>query len=139
MIIRLDMSSETPLYVQLRNAIVVGIGTGELAPGEGIPTVRQMAEDLGINAMTVNKCYAILKNEGFIEIDRRHGAKVSPTAALKRDFKEKAENELELLIAEATVRGLKKSEFLEICEAVYLRMKNENFQTATGKGSDALC
>lgn len=139
MIIRLDMSSETPIYVQLRNAIVVGIGKGELAPGEGIPTVRQMAEDLGINAMTVNKCYAILKNEGFIEIDRRHGAKVSSKAALHRDFREKAEAELELLIAEATVRGLGKEDFLKLCEKVYLQMKNENFQIRQGKECDTLC
>ena len=75
MIIRLDMTSEVPIYVQLRNAVVVGIGKGELKPGEGLPTVRQMAEDLGVNTMTVNKAYGILKNEGFIEIDRRHGAR----------------------------------------------------------------
>ena len=66
MIIRLDMASEIPIYVQLRNAVVVGIGKGELQPGEGLPTVRQMAEDLGVNTMTVNKAYGILKNEGFI-------------------------------------------------------------------------
>ena len=65
MIIRLDMASEVPIYVQLRNAVVVGIGKGELQPGEGLPTVRQMAEDLGVNTMTVNKAYGILKNEGF--------------------------------------------------------------------------
>ena len=48
MIIRLDMASEIPIYVQLRNAIVVGIGKGELVPGEGLPAVRQMAEDMDI-------------------------------------------------------------------------------------------
>jgi len=62
MIIRLDMTSEVPIYVQLRNAVVVGIGKGELQPGEGLPTVRQMAEDLGVNTMTVNKAYALLKD-----------------------------------------------------------------------------
>lgn len=119
MIIRLDMTSEVPIYVQLRNAVVVGIGKGELAPGEGLPTVRQMAEDLGVNTMTVNKAYAILKNEGFIEIDRRHGARVNPREDKFGVFREKAEEELLLLIAEATVRGLKKSEFMELCEKVY--------------------
>lgn len=127
MIIRIDMTSETPIYVQLRNAIVVGIGKGELVPGEGLPTVRQMAEDLGVNTMTVNKAYAILKNEGFIEIDRRHGAKVSPREDKFGVFREKAEEELQLLIAEATVRGVKKSEFMELCEKVYQGMwKPEN-------------
>ncbi|MBQ9767457.1 MAG: GntR family transcriptional regulator [Lachnospiraceae bacterium] len=119
MIIRLDMASEVPIYVQLRNAVVVGIGKGELQPGEGLPTVRQMAEDLGVNTMTVNKAYGILKNEGFIEIDRRHGARVNPKEDKFGVFREKAEEELLLLIAEATVRGIEKKEFLELCEKVY--------------------
>lgn len=119
MIIRLDMASEVPIYVQLRNAVVVGIGKGELKPGEGLPTVRQMAEDLGVNTMTVNKAYGILKNEGFIEIDRRHGARVNPQEDKFGVFREKAEEELLVLIAEATARGLEKSEFMELCEKVY--------------------
>lgn len=126
MIIRLDMASEVPIYVQLRNAIVVGIGKGELQPGEGLPTVRQMAEDLGVNSMTVNKAYAILKNEGFIEIDRRHGARINPRKDKFGVFREKAEEELLLLIAEATVRGVEKSEFMELCEKVYRSMCTPN-------------
>ena len=55
MLIRLDMSSETPIYVQLRNQIVMAIGRGEMALGESLPTVRKMAQDAEINAMTVNK------------------------------------------------------------------------------------
>ena len=71
MILSLDMSSDVPIYVQLRNQIVTGIGKGELKAGESLPSVRQMAQDAGINSMTVNKAYQILKAEGFIEIDRR--------------------------------------------------------------------
>ena len=70
MILKLNMSSETPIYVQLRNQIVLGIGRGELQLGEGLPTVRQLAQDVGVNTMTVNKAYTALKNEGYIEIDR---------------------------------------------------------------------
>ena len=69
MIIELDMSSSTPIYVQLRNQIVKGIGKGELKTGEKLPTVRQLASDAGVNTMTVNKAYQILKNEGFIRTD----------------------------------------------------------------------
>lgn len=122
MIIRLDMASEVPIYVQLRNAVVVGIGKGELQPGEALPTVRQMAEDLGVNSMTVNKAYGILKNEGFIEIDRRHGTRVNPQKDKFGIFREKAEEELLLLIAEATVRGIGKKEFFTLCETVYNSM-----------------
>ena len=77
MIIELDMNSSTPIYVQLRNQIVMGIGRGELKLGESLPTVRQLAQDIGVNTMTVNKAYQILKTEGYIKIDRRHGAIVS--------------------------------------------------------------
>lgn len=132
MIIRLDMASEVPIYVQLRNAVVVGIGKGELLLGEGLPTVRQMAEDLGVNSMTVNKAYAILKNEGFIEIDRRHGARVNPKKDKFGAFQEKAEEELLLLIAEATVRGVGKQEFIELCEKVYRRMGTAALENGTG-------
>ena len=95
MIIKLDMTSNIPIYVQLRNEIVMGIGRGELKKGEGLPTVRQMAEDIGVNNMTVNKAYTILKNEGYIEIDRRHGAKVSPSLDKSKEFKEKLSQALE--------------------------------------------
>lgn len=61
MIIELDMSSSPPIYVQLRNQIVKGIGKGELKTGEKLPTVRQLASDAGVNTMTVNKAYQILK------------------------------------------------------------------------------
>lgn len=123
MIISLDMSSNIPIYVQLRNQIVTGIGRGELKAGERLPTVRQMAEDAGVNTMTVNKTYQILKSEGFIEIDRRKGATVSAVRQGTEAFREKFEAELELLSAEACLNGMDKKMFLEKCEEMYLKMK----------------
>ena len=79
MLITLDTTSSIPIYVQLRNQIVTGIGRGELKAGEHLPTVRQLAADAGVNTMTVNKTYQLLKAEGFIEIDRRQGATVCPS------------------------------------------------------------
>ena len=73
MIIKINMKSEIPIYLQLRNQIVMGIGKGGFEEGELLPTVRQMAADLGINNMTVSKAYQLLKSEGFIETDRRRG------------------------------------------------------------------
>ena len=55
MILSLDTSSSVPIYVQLRNQIVTGIGKGQLKVGESLPTVRQLARDAGVNTMTVNK------------------------------------------------------------------------------------
>lgn len=122
MIIKLDFNSEIPIYVQLRNQIVVGIGKGELEFGENLPTVRQIAEDLGINAMTVNKAYGILKNEGFITIDRRHGAKVNPILDGSKEFKEKLEEELTLVISEAALQGVEKEEFMKLCQEIFNSM-----------------
>ena len=114
MIIELDMNSSTPIYVQLRNQIVMGIGRGELKLGESLPTVRQLAQDIGVNTMTVNKAYQILKTEGYIKIDRRHGAIVSDNIDMDIVFREKLENELELLLAEAAINGMDKNDFLSM-------------------------
>ena len=122
MIIELDFSSDTPIYVQLRNQIVKGIGKGELKAGEKLPTVRQLANDAGVNTMTVNKTYQILKSEGYVRTDRRMGAFVAANIDMNDEFREKLESELELLSAEACITGMKKDDFLKMCEAVYSRM-----------------
>lgn len=123
MIIELDMNSSTPIYVQLRNQIVMGIGCGELKLGESLPTVRQLAQDIGVNTMTVNKAYQILKTEGYIKIDRRHGAIVSDNIDMDIVFREKLENELELLLAEAAINGMDKRDFLSMCNEIYSKIK----------------
>ena len=123
MIIELDMNSSTPIYVQLRNQIVMGIGRGELKLGESLPTVRQLAQDIGVNTMTVNKAYQILKTEGYIKIDRRHGAIVSDNIYMDIVFREKLENELELLLAEAAINGMDKNDFLSMCNEIYSKIK----------------
>ena len=123
MIIELDMNSSTPIYVQLRNQIVMGIGRGELKLGESLPTVRQLAQDIGVNTMTVNKAYQILKTEGYIKIDRRHGAIVTDNIDMDIVFREKLENELELLLAEAAINGMDKRDFLSMCNEIYSKIK----------------
>ena len=117
------MNSSTPIYVQLRNQIVMGIGRGELKLGESLPTVRQLAQDIGVNTMTVNKAYQILKTEGYIKIDRRHGAIVSDNIDMDIVFREKLENELELLLAEAAINGMDKNDFLSMCNEIYSKIK----------------
>ncbi|MBH5320944.1 GntR family transcriptional regulator [Paenibacillus sp. GSMTC-2017] len=124
MVISLQLDSETPLYEQLRNQIIIGIATGELASQEKLPTVRQLAEDLGINMMTVNKAYSLLKQEGYIVIDRRHGAKVgtrafgSESTALSRQL----EKQMQLIIAEATIQGMDESRFHTLCSRIFATM-----------------
>ena len=108
MVIELDMESEVPIYVQLRNQIVKGIGKGELKAQEKLPTVRQLAAEAGVNTMTVNKAYQILVAD-FVDMDLQ--------------FREKLEAELELLSAEASITGMEKAEFLKLCDGIYSKMK----------------
>lgn len=135
MIISLDMSSDIPIYVQLRNQIVTGIGRGELKAGESLPSVRQMALDAGINNMTVNKAYQILKAEGFIEINRRRGAVVCPVSQEDGRFREKLAAELELLSAEACLKGMEKNEFMRICEEMFESMSPGSYHPAESGGT----
>ncbi|MFD0714757.1 GntR family transcriptional regulator [Paenibacillus sp. GCM10027626] len=122
MIISLQLESETPLYEQLRNQIIIGIATGALVPEEKLPTVRQLADDLGINAMTVNKAYACLKQEGYIAIDRRHGAKVSAARTCDPEPSPQLEEQLQLIIAQATIQGIGKARFQALCSQLFSRM-----------------
>ena len=66
-----DPNSEVPIYVQVKNQIRLAIDKGTLKPGTQMPTVRNLAVDLEINANTVNRIYADLEREGYLQ--RRHG------------------------------------------------------------------
>ncbi len=122
MVITLQLDSDTPLYEQLRNQIVIGIATGELQEQERLPTVRQLAEDLGINTVTVNKAYALLKQEGYIVIDRRHGAKISLGTQMDAAHAEQFEEQLQLIIAQATIKGIDQSVFQSVISNIFSKM-----------------
>ncbi|GIP28572.1 GntR family transcriptional regulator [Paenibacillus sp. J23TS9] len=122
MVISLQLDSDTPLYEQLRNQIVIGIATGQLEPQEKLPTVRQLAEELGINTMTVNKTYSLLKQEGYIVIDRRHGAKVSPQEHNNPNPSPQLEEKLQLIIAQAAIQGINESRFQALCAQIFSKM-----------------
>ena len=77
MIIKIDFESEEAIYIQLRNQIIMGIATDRIREGDSLPSVRQLAENIGINMHTVNKAYAVLKQEGYIKLDRRRGAVIA--------------------------------------------------------------
>ena len=66
MILNFDFHSDVPIFMQIRNQIVIGIAEGKLKPGEQLPTIRALADESGINMMTVSKAYQILKQEGYI-------------------------------------------------------------------------
>jgi len=117
MLIEIDFTSDIPVYMQIRHQIVVGIGDGRLGVGDSLPTTRQLAKHAGINPMTVSKAYQLLKAEGFIVIDRRHGARVAPRAQ-EGDCQEIRES-LKLLVAEAKIKGIKKEDMVDMIFNMY--------------------
>ena len=119
MVIAINEYLNVPIYLQIRNQIVIGISDGKLAPGEQLPTVRALAEEMGINVMTVNKAYQILKQEGYIYTDRRNGAKVRERMEFSGDLPGEAREMLQRVISEARVRGISKEAFFQMCEEFF--------------------
>lgn len=120
MLLKINFESEMPIYEQLRRQLVIGIANGELEAREELPSVRQLAGDIGINLHTVNKAYNILKTEGYLIIDRRKGAMVKdPLPVIEEEEIEKLNNELKYLVADSKNKGISREEFLEYCEKLY--------------------
>jgi GntR family transcriptional regulator len=84
MLFRPNPSSGVPIYLQLMEQIKHGIETGALRPGEQLPGIRPLAEELVINPNTVAKAYRELEHEGVIELRHGAGAFVSPAAREKK-------------------------------------------------------
>ena len=118
MIIEIDFSSGEALYMQLRNQIIMGIATDQFKEGDSLPSVRQLADTIGINMHTVNKAYTVLKQEGYVKVDRRKGVviavdvdKMSTLAELKK--------ELQVILAKGSCKNVTKEEIHELIEEIY--------------------
>ena len=92
MVIEIDFNSDEAIYMQITNQIIMGIATSRLHEGDALPSVRQLASIAGINMHTVNKAYALLRQEGFVTIDRRKGAVISIDADKVRALEEMKQN-----------------------------------------------
>ena len=118
MLLKLDMSSRVPIYMQIRNQIVLGIASGELTPGEKLPTIRALAAQSGVNMMTVNKAYALLKQEGYITADRRGGTVVTGSRGAA-GLSERYLGALRVIAAEARITGMDEDEFTALCRDIF--------------------
>ncbi|MBC8591331.1 GntR family transcriptional regulator [Wansuia hejianensis] len=126
MLIKIEFESDIPIYEQLKRQIIMGIAKGEFKPGEELPSVRQLSGDIGINLHTVNKTYNILKEEGYLTINRRKGAMVKdelPDA--KEEYIHILKDELSYLIADAKNRGINMEDFSKICLDIYSEFEKE--------------
>ena len=118
MIIEIDFNSQEALYLQLRNQIVLGIATAKFQEGDTLPSVRQLADDIGINMHTVNKAYTVLKQEGFVKVDRRKGAVIALDIHKLRTLEEMDE-ELRVILAKAICKGISRDEVHRMIEKIY--------------------
>lgn len=116
MLLKLDFDSEVPIYQQIRNQIVVGIASGQLSPGERLPATRALAEDLGVNTMTVSKAYQQLRQEGYVITDRRSGVMVRGRETGAPAVPEETVKGLRLRLCELRLAGLSREEILQLCE-----------------------
>jgi DNA-binding transcriptional regulator YhcF (GntR family) len=118
MYIEIDFNSDEALYVQLCNQIILGIATSRFREGEQLPSVRQLADTIGINMHTVNKAYSILQQEGFVKIDRRRGAIIAVDINKLQALQE-AEGDLAVVVARAICKDISRQDIHELVDKIY--------------------
>ncbi len=111
MYIEIDFNSDEALYLQLRNQIIIGIATSQFQEGDTLPSVRQLADTIGINMHTVNKAYSVLKQEGFVKVDRRKGAVIAIDID-KIQAKEDLKRDMQVLLAKSSCRGYRGKRYM---------------------------
>ena len=118
MIIEIDFSSDEAIYIQLCNQIIMGIATDQLKVGETLPSVRQLADTIGINMHTVNKAHSVLKQEGFLTIDRRKGAVIAIDADKIRALEE-MKRQLAVVLARGCCRNVSREEVHALIDEIF--------------------
>lgn len=124
MLVTIDFNSEEAIYVQLRNQIIIGIAAEEIQEGDSLPSVRELADNIGINMHTVNKAYSILKQEGYLKLDRRRGAVIAVDAD-KLQAKDDMAEAMRVIMAEGICKNISCQEIHELVDQVYAEFKKE--------------
>ena len=115
--IKLDFNSPEAIYIQLRNQIVMQIAQEQLRDGDSLPSVRCLAGELGVNMHTVNKAYNVLKQEGFITLDKRRGAVIALDENKIRAVEEMRQ-QLQIVLAKACCRAISREEIHELVDEI---------------------
>ena len=122
MFIEIDFNSDEAIYIRLCNQIIMGIATEQLKVGDPLPSVRQLADTIGINMHTVNKAYSVLRQEGFLTIDRRRGAMISIDGDKMRALEE-MKRELVVVLARGCCKNISKEEVHALIDEIYEEYK----------------
>lgn len=118
MIIEIDFNSDEALYLQLRNQIIMGIATSQFREGDSLPSVRQLADLIGINMHTVNKAYTVLKQEGYVKVDRRKGAVIAVSMDRMNTLQE-LKKELQVILAKGSCKNISREEMHDLIDEIY--------------------
>ncbi len=114
-VIRIDPADPSPFYVQIANGIKAHIAAGRLASGDALPSLRDLAQDLGVNVNTVKAAYELLERMNLVYLRRGSRARVrqSPvSSATERDLR----LALKKLFVDARLAGLDAKAFLRLCK-----------------------
>ena len=118
MVIEIDFNSDEAIYVQLMNQIIMGIATSRLQEGDALPSVRQLADTIGINMHTVNKAYSLLRQEGFVTIDRRRGAIIAIDVDKMKALDEMKQN-LMVALARGYCKNISRAEVHDLIDEIF--------------------
>ena len=117
-ILNIDFNSDEAIYSQLCNQIILGIAMSEIQEGEQLPSVRQLAESIGINMHTVNKAYTVLRQQGFVKVDRRIGAVISLDIDQMHAMQELRSN-LKTILAKAICKNITREEVHALVDQIF--------------------
>lgn len=123
MLIEIDFDSSEAIYIQLRNQVIMGIATSAFQEGDSLPSVRQLAEILGVNMHTVNKAYTVLKQEGFITLDKRRGAVIALNSDRYATLEE-LKKQLQIVLARGRCKNITREEFHELVDIIFDEYEN---------------
>lgn len=118
MLIEIDFNSEEAIYIQLRNQIIIGIATAKMQEGDSLPSVRQLADTIGINMYTVNKAYSVLKQEGFISLDKRRGAVIALNID-KIKTMEEIKYQMRIILAKGRCKNISREEIHTLVDEIF--------------------
>lgn len=124
MIIEIEPTSETPIYLQLMFQIKRAVVTGELLSGDTLPSVRGLASELGVNMHTVNKAYNLLNDESIlIKSTKGYTVQVGEKRKANDFLKEEMKNKLEALLVDAFIHQLPEEEITAWSEVIMKELK----------------
>ena len=141
MLVRIDKSSDEPIYRQIRGQIIEVIASGKLEVGQQLPSVRKLAAEININFHTVNKAYAVLRDEGYLVMKGRAGATVAKPAGSGSKAKRLRQDALEEGLKQAALahkaKGGTSDEFADVASLVLAEVFGVSDVVIDAKGCSA--